>query len=50
MITNKSTLFLLPTPIGYILCMHVGESNPIRTVTEYGYSRYLRNHKSYKKL
>ena len=27
----------------------VGESNRIRTVPEYGHSRYLRNHKSYKK-
>ena len=26
-----------------------GESNRIRTVPEYGHSRYLRNHKSYKK-
>ena len=28
----------------------VGESNRIRTVPEYGHSRYLRNHKSYKKM
>ena len=27
----------------------VGESNRIWTVPEYGHSRYLRNHKSYKK-
>ena len=28
----------------------LGESNRIRTVPEYGHSRYLRNHKSYKKM
>ena len=28
----------------------VGESNRIRTVPEYGHSRYLRNHKSYTKM
>ena len=28
----------------------VGESNRIRTVPEYEHSRYLRNHKSYKKM
>ena len=27
----------------------IGESNRIRRVPEYGHSRYLRNHKSYKK-
>ena len=26
------------------------ESTRIRTVPEYGYSRYIRNHKSYKKI
>ena len=29
---------------------YVGESNRIRTVPEYGHSRYLRNHKSYQKI
>ena len=28
---------------------YIGESKRIRTVTEYGHSLYLRNHKSYKK-
>ena len=28
--------------------VYIGESNRIRTVPEYGHSRYLRNHKSYK--
>ena len=28
----------------------VGESNRIRTVPEYGHSRYLRNHKPYNKF
>ena len=28
----------------------VGESNRIRTVPVYGHSRYIRNHKSYKKI
>ena len=28
----------------------LGGSNRIRTVPEYGNSRYLRNHKSYKKI
>ena len=30
--------------------IYIGESNRIRTVPEYGHSRYLRNHKSYKKM
>ena len=30
--------------------LKVGESNRIRTVPEYGHSRYFRNHKSYKKM
>ena len=29
--------------------IELGESNRIRTVPEYGHTRYLRNHKSYKK-
>ena len=28
----------------------IGESKRIRTVPEYGHSRYLRNYKSYKKI
>ena len=28
----------------------LGESNRMRTVAEYGHSRYLRNHKPYKKM
>ena len=30
--------------------LNIGEINQIRTVPEYVYSRYLRNHKSYKNL
>ena len=33
-----------------LLLKIIGESNRIRTVPEYGHSRYLRNHKSYKKM
>ena len=29
---------------------YLGENNRIQTVPEYGHSRYLRNHKSYKKM
>ena len=34
------------------LCIikYIRESIRIRTVPEYGHSRYLRNHKSYKKM
>ena len=33
-----------------ITFLYLVESNRIRTVPEYGYSRYIRNHKSYKKV
>ena len=33
-----------------VVVLLIGESNRIRTVPEYGHSRYLRNHKSYKKM
>ena len=38
----------IETKVFYIL--YIGESNRIRTVPEYGHSRYFRNHKSYKKM
>ena len=45
-------LYLPEYKISLILIVYysnIGESNRIRTVPEYGHSRYLRNHKSYKK-
>ena len=32
----------------YIRITYIGESKRIRILPEYGYSRYLRNHKYYK--
>ena len=34
----------------YHYYLYIGEINRIRTVPEYEHSRYLRNHKSYKKM
>ena len=46
-------IWLILMDLSYLLkqfrVIIVGESNRIRTVPEYGHSRYLRNHKSYKK-
>ena len=41
----RLTTFILISYFNYA----IGESNQTRTVPEYGHSRYLRNHKSYKK-
>ena len=48
--TNNFTDFInkkLDIKLSYNNILNIGESNRIRTVPEYGHSRYLRKHKSY---
>ena len=48
---RENNLYIYASPFYLYTITHaLGEFNQIRKVPEYGHSRYLRNHKSYKKI
>ena len=50
MCKNEYVYILDFSNIHILKLYNIWESNTIRTVPEYGHSRYHRNHKSYKKI